>query len=85
MSFKSNVALFAAAAALPFSLAAAQPASDAGADGPRSANEAQTATGQSGEEARRDRRICRRIDTTGSRTGRQRVCLTAEEWRRVEQ
>ncbi len=28
-----------------------------------------------------ERRICRRIDTTESRVGRRRVCLTAREWR----
>jgi len=31
-----------------------------------------------------ERRICRRIDSTGSRTAGQRVCMTAEQWRRVD-
>ncbi len=30
-----------------------------------------------------ERRICRRIENTGSRTDVQRVCMTAAEWRRA--
>jgi hypothetical protein len=29
------------------------------------------------------RKICRRQDTTGARTGGQRICLTKEQWRVV--
>jgi hypothetical protein len=32
-----------------------------------------------------ERRICRRIENTGSRTDAQRVCMTAAEWRRANQ
>ena len=32
-----------------------------------------------------ERRICRRIENTGSRTDVQRVCMTAAEWRRAGQ
>ena len=31
-----------------------------------------------------ERRICRNIESTGSRLETQRVCLTAREWREVE-
>lgn len=32
-------------------------------------------------EEKGERKICRRIDTTGSRLGSQRVCMTEREWR----
>jgi hypothetical protein len=31
-----------------------------------------------------ERRICRQIDTTGSRLGSRRVCMTRSEWREFE-
>ena len=30
------------------------------------------------------RQICRRQQTTGARTGGERICLTRDQWRRVE-
>ncbi|MGQ0559411.1 MAG: hypothetical protein ACT4OE_07480 [Sphingosinicella sp.] len=34
--------------------------------------------------ANAERRICRRLASTGSRMGSDRVCLTAEQWRQYE-
>ena len=46
------------------------------ANGANSVNAAAAATEEGGE-----RRICRRIDRTGSRMGRDQVCMTARQWR----
>ena len=32
-----------------------------------------------------EKKICKRIDLTGSRVSRDRVCLTREDWKKVEE
>lgn len=75
------------AAAAPLAAVSAQPATGESPAAEQTAQ--QPAEGQSGAQEQRserpaERRICRRLDTTGSRTGGQRVCMTAEEWRRAD-
>lgn len=81
-----KTALFVLALAAPLSALAAQPQSST--DAAPAAETAQESAMPAEQPAARtpaaERRICRRIDTTGSRTGGQRVCMTAEEWRRAE-
>ena len=43
-----------------------------------SGGQATEATGKS------DRLVCKRIDITGARTRSKRVCLTSEQWKKVE-
>lgn len=80
---KVLVALFAVTAPLaavqanPSAAEPQQPAADQTGTAPAQATEARTPPAE--------RRICRRIDSTGSRTDAQRVCMTAAEWRRAEQ
>lgn len=75
------------AAAAPLAAVSAQPATG---ESPATEQTAQEpAESQSGAQEQRSerpaaRRICRRVETTGSRTGGQRLCMTAEEWRRAE-
>lgn len=51
-------------------------------------NEAQPAASQAeartSEKAKEPKKICRRLDTTGSRTGGQKICMTAEQWRKAD-
>lgn len=49
-----------------------------------SASEATTPAAQPAARPAAERRICRRLESTGSRTGGQRVCMTAAEWRRAD-
>ncbi|HEX8643651.1 MAG TPA: hypothetical protein VF702_07030 [Allosphingosinicella sp.] len=82
---KLSIALIAATA--PLAAVSAQPATGESPAAEQTAQEpadAQTDTAQPREERSAERRICRRIDTTGSRTGGQRVCMTAEQWRRAD-
>ena len=79
-----TLSLFLVAAIAPFAAAAAQPASES-AETPAGASEqAATPAQQAERPAPAERRICRRIDSTGSRTAGQRVCMTAEQWRRAD-
>ena len=80
-----KLALFIAAVSAPFAALAAQPetATEA-APARQDRQEAATPAEQSAGTPAGERRICRRVDTTGSRTGGQRVCMTAEEWRRAD-
>lgn len=69
---RSFVLACAAAFALPAAVSAT----------PNAAAPAQPA--EKAEAQPEERKICRRIETTGARTGGQRVCLTREEWRRID-
>jgi hypothetical protein len=77
---KLLVALFALTAPLaavhadPGSTAPQQPTGDSSESASAQSTEARTPPSE--------RRICRRIDATGSRTDVRRVCMTAAEWRR---
>lgn len=76
---KLSLALLLASA--PLAAVAAQPATGESPAAEQSAQPAGTAEQRS--EAPAERRICRRVETTGQRTGAQRLCLTAEQWRRA--
>lgn len=78
---KLSLALILASA--PFAALAAQPATG---EAPAAEQTAQPAapSAEQRSEAPAERRICRRIETTGQRTGNQRVCMTAEQWRRTD-
>lgn len=39
---------------------------------------------QAKQPAAEERKICRRIEASGARTGAQRVCMTRAEWRALE-
>ena len=83
-----KIALFVVAFSAPLAAAAAQPNSTEApvAAEPTEAAEAADEAGnaQAAEQPARERRICRRIANTARRTSAQRVCMTAEEWRRAE-
>jgi len=78
--------LFVIAVSAPLAALSAQPETTTEAAPPAQTAEESAAPAEQGARrpASSERRICRRIDTTGSRTGGQRVCMTAEEWRRAE-
>ena len=78
-----SFSLFLLVVSAPISAVSAQPASSTNGTS-EAANEQAEPAEQSSERPREERRICRRIGTTGSRTGGQRVCMTADEWRRFE-
>ena len=44
-----------------------------------------TQAGAGGLDLKTDKKICRRIEHTGSRMAKHRVCLTAKEWRKVDE
>jgi hypothetical protein len=44
-----------------------------------------TGAGTGGLEQKAEKKICRRIEHTGSRLAKHRVCLTAKEWRKVDE
>ena len=81
-----KIALFLFAVSAPLAALSAQPETTTEATPPAASSEQGAAPAE--QAARRpataERRICRRVDTTGSRTGGQRVCMTAEEWRRAD-
>ena len=81
-----KIALFVIAIAAPLSALSAQPETATTTDATPAAHGEQATTSEQAERrpAVTERRICRRVDTTGSRTGGQRVCMTAEEWRRAD-
>jgi Ni/Co efflux regulator RcnB len=81
-----KLGLLLVAVSAPLAAAAAQPPAN-GDSAPATAETSEPATTRSDQSERQpasERRICRRIDSTGSRTGGQRVCMTAEQWRRVD-
>ena len=81
----SRIALFALILSAPLGALSGQPGSSAQSGGSNgTASEQQASTQQSTAPAAEERRICRRVETTGTRTGPQRVCLTAEQWRRAD-
>lgn len=47
----------------------------------RSGGSVPEGSSEAGTNANGERRICRRIESTGSRTAARRVCMTAPEWR----
>ena len=82
----SRIALFALVLSAPLGALSAQPETPAQ---PSTSNDtaAEQQAAPEQERARpsaEERRICRRIETTGTRTGAQRVCMTAEQWRRQD-
>jgi hypothetical protein len=80
---KLLVALF----ALTAPLAAVQADPGSAAPQPSTENPSESTPAQT-TEARTppsERRVCRRVETTGSRTDTQRVCMTPAEWRRSGQ
>lgn len=44
-----------------------------------------TGAGAGGLEQKAEKKICRRIEHTGSRMAKHRVCLTAKDWRKVDE
>jgi hypothetical protein len=82
----SRIALFALVVSAPLGALSAQPETAAQpAATSQTASEQQAAPEQ--DRARpnaEERRICRRLETTGTRTGAQRLCMTAEQWRRAD-
>ena len=80
-------AMFVLAVSAPLAALSAQPETSTPEPTQQAESSSETAA-PAEDRARRtppgERRICRRIDTTGSRTGGQRVCMTAAEWRRAE-
>lgn len=82
-----KLCLFLFSVAAPLAAASAQPETTteaAPAAATETGSQAAPAADSGNRPAAAERRICRRVDTTGSRTGGQRVCLTAEQWRRVD-
>lgn len=52
---------------------------------PRTAEEqSDAASGSQANVPVSERRVCRRIDDTGSRIGGRRVCMTNREWREID-
>jgi hypothetical protein len=82
----SRIALFVLALSAPLGALSAQPETSTQPSGStETASEQQAATQQvRTRPSAEERRICRRLETTGSRTGAQRVCMTAEQWRRAD-
>ena len=82
-----KLSLLLLAASAPFAAVAAQPGTSSS-ESPAATTEASEPAATPAEQAERpapaERRICRRIDSTGSRTAGQRVCMTAEQWRRAD-
>jgi hypothetical protein len=77
----SRIALFALTLSAPLGALSAEPQTSA----QPAASDQQAAPEQQGRRpATEERRICRRLETTGSRLGAQRVCRTAAEWRRAD-
>ena len=79
-----KLSLFLIGACAPFAAFAAEPAGETSGTTTEAAEPAATPAQQAERPAPAERRICRRIDSTGSRTAGQRVCMTAEQWRRVD-
>jgi hypothetical protein len=44
-----------------------------------------TDAGAGGLDQKAEKKICRRIEQTGSRLSKHRVCLTAKDWRKVDE
>ncbi len=44
-----------------------------------------TGAGAGGLDEKAEKKICRRIEHTGSRLAKHRVCLTAEDWKKVDE
>lgn len=78
----SRIAISLIVAAAPLYAAAAEPEGSSTQEQTAQAN--QSTEQQAERPAPSERRICRRIESTGSRTAAQRVCMTAEQWRRAE-
>ena len=77
--------VFMFAVSTPLAALSAQPANGTAAPAAGSTEESGASTEQGARRAPpSERRICRRIETTGSRTAGQRVCMTAEQWRRAD-
>ena len=78
MSFKT---ILASAAAL--AMVAGTPAFAAKNQNPQALASEQG--GGAGVDAKGERKVCRYVEKTQSRMGRQRLCLTKDEWRKVEE
>jgi len=76
MSFKM---IFASAAAL--ALAAGTPAFAAKGSGQQPAAE----SGAAGQKAKSERKKCRTFENSAMRTKRERLCLTAAEWKKFDE
>jgi hypothetical protein len=59
-------------------------ASTGGSEPTTETREASAPAGEASAPAVGDRRVCRRIESTGSRLGTQRVCMTQREWRQYD-
>ena len=83
-----KIALFAIALSVTLAAASAQPNGEespaVSATPAEAADAKESENGQAAEQPARERRICRRIEQTARRTAAQRVCMTAEQWRRVD-
>lgn len=81
-----KLSIFLIALSAPIAAFASQPetATSDAAPATNASEQAAAPAEQSERPAPAERRICRRIDSTGSRTAGQRVCMTAEQWRRVD-
>ena len=83
LSSRSALAVAAACLVAAMPLGATLQASPDDAERPKSPeNSNAKQTGNATPKA--ERRICRNIESTGSRLETQRVCLTAREWRQVD-
>lgn len=78
-----KLALFVLAVSAPLAAVQANPAESQPTNVAADPAEEATAAEES-EPTRAERRICRRIETTGQRTAMRRVCMTSEQWRRAD-
>jgi hypothetical protein len=80
----SRIALFVLALSAPLAAIAAEPETAGPAASGTASEQQATPAQERAQPAADERRICRRVETTGTRTGAQRVCMTAQEWRRAD-
>ena len=77
----AKITLGALLALAPLTALSAQPEGDRASG---TAEAVRTTTERASPSARQERRICRRIGLTGQPTSMRRVCLTADQWREVD-